>query len=85
MARVPYVHREDMDMGGKSVYDKIRHDRNSSEVGLQFRALLHRPKATGYLTSLGAELRFNKALSGRVKEVTRIMGTWEGKSHKERT
>ena len=50
MVRVPYVHREDMDMSGKSVYDKIRHDRNSSEVGLQFRALLHRPKATGYLT-----------------------------------
>ena len=39
MARVPYVQREDMDMGGKSVYDKMRHDRHSPEVGLHFRAL----------------------------------------------
>ena len=85
MARVPYVHREDMDMGGKSVYDKIRYDRNSSEVGLQFRALLHRPKATGYLTSLGAELRFNNALPGRVKELTIIMVAREWNSHIEWT
>jgi hypothetical protein len=58
MARVPYVERDDLDAEGQEIYDRIRRDRNAPEVGLQFRALLHNPKAAGYLTSLGAQLRF---------------------------
>ncbi|WP_089937172.1 hypothetical protein [Candidatus Entotheonella palauensis] len=51
MVRVPYVSRDELDADGQAIYDRIREDRNAPEVGLQFRALLHRPKATGYLTS----------------------------------
>ena len=85
MARVPYVEREDMNMDGKSIYDRIRQDRNSAEVGLQFRALLHRPKAAGYLTSLGSELRFNNSLPGRIKELAIILVAREWDSHIEWT
>ena len=53
MARVPYVARDELDAEGQEIYDRIRRDRNAPEVGLQFRALLHSPKATGYLTSMG--------------------------------
>ena len=60
MARVPYVARDELDAEGQEIYDRIRRDRNAPEVGLQFRALLHSPKATGYLTSLGAQLRFQR-------------------------
>jgi hypothetical protein len=48
MARVPYVQRDELDAEGQAIYDRIRQDRNSPEVGLQFRALLHSPLATGY-------------------------------------
>ncbi len=58
MARVPYVDREELDAEGKEIYDRIRRDRNADKVGLQFRTLLNSPKAAGYLTSMGAELRF---------------------------
>ena len=47
MARVPYVDREDLDAEGQEIFDTIRRDRNSAEVGSQFRALLHSPKAAG--------------------------------------
>ena len=43
MARVPYVNREEMDAEGQQIYDRIRNDRNSPTVGLQFRAMLHSP------------------------------------------
>ena len=68
MARVPYVEREEMDAEGQAIYDRIRQDRNSPRVGLQFRALLHNPKAAGYLTSMGAQLRFQSALPEDLKE-----------------
>jgi 4-carboxymuconolactone decarboxylase len=42
-------------------------------VGLQFRALLHSPKATSYLTSLGAELRFQSAMPENLKELAIIV------------
>ena len=42
MARVPYVQRDELDAEGQEIYDRIRRDRNAPEVGLQFRALLHR-------------------------------------------
>jgi hypothetical protein len=48
MARVPYVQRDELDAEGQAIYDRIRQDRNSPEVGLQFRALLHSPLAAGY-------------------------------------
>ena len=41
-------------------------------MGLQFRALLHSPKAAGYLTSLGAELRFRSALPADLMELAII-------------
>src|SRR4051812_39196634 len=72
MARVPYVKREELDAEGQEIYDRIRRDRNAPEVGLQFRALLHSPKAAGYLTSLGAELRFRSALPANLMELAII-------------
>ena len=47
MARVPYVAREELDAEGQEIYDRIRNDRNTDEVGLQFRAMLNSPKAAG--------------------------------------
>jgi 4-carboxymuconolactone decarboxylase len=73
MARVPYVNRDELDAEGQEIYDRIRRDRNASEVGLQFRALLHSPKATGYLTSLGAQLRFQSAMPESLKELAIIL------------
>jgi 4-carboxymuconolactone decarboxylase len=73
MARVPYVHRDELDAAGQEIYDRIRRDRNAPEVGLQFRALLHSPKAAGYLTSLGAELRFQSAMPEHLKELAIIL------------
>ena len=73
MARVPYVKRDELDAEGQEIYDRIRRDRNAPEVGLQFRALLHNPKATGYLTSLGAQLRFQSAMPENLKELAIIL------------
>jgi 4-carboxymuconolactone decarboxylase len=73
MARVPYVARDELDAEGQEIYDRIRRDRNAPEVGLQFRALLHSPKATGYLTSLGAQLRFQSAMPEDLKELAIIL------------
>jgi 4-carboxymuconolactone decarboxylase len=73
MARVPYVQRDELDAEGQEIYDRIRQDRNAPEVGRQFRALLHRPKAAGYLTSLGAQLRFQSALPENLKELAIIL------------
>src|SRR5688500_9118815 len=68
MARVPYVDRAEMDAEGQAIYDRIRQDRNAQQVGLQFRALLHNPKAASLLTSMGAQLRFQSALPEDLKE-----------------
>ena len=73
MARVPYVEREQLDAEGQEIYDRIRRDRNSPTVSLQFRALLHSPKAAGYLTSMGAQLRFQSALPENLKELAIIL------------
>jgi 4-carboxymuconolactone decarboxylase len=73
MARVPYVERDALDAEGQAIYDRIRRDRNAPEVGLQFRALLHSPKATAHLTSLGAQLRFQSALPENLKEFAIIL------------
>jgi 4-carboxymuconolactone decarboxylase len=73
MARVPYVSRDELDAEGQEIYDRIRRDRNATEVGLQFRALLHSPKATSYLTSLGAQLRFQSAMPEDLKELAIIL------------
>ena len=85
MVRIPYVQREDMGVDGRLIYDRIRQDRNSAEVGLQFRALLHRPKATGCLTSLGAELRFDNSLPGCIKELAILLVAREWNSDIEWT
>src|SRR5262249_33041709 len=60
-------------------------DRNAPEVGLQFRALLHSPKATGYLTSLGGQLRFQSAMPEHLKELAIILVAREGHSGLEWT
>ena len=73
MARVPYVAREELDAGGQAIYDRIREDRGSADVGLQFRALLHSPQAAGYLTSMGATLRFQSSMSDDLKELAIIL------------
>jgi 4-carboxymuconolactone decarboxylase len=70
---VPYFKRDELDAEGQEIYDRIRRDRNSPEVGLQFRALLHNPRAAGYLTSLGAQLRFQSAMPDDLKELAIIL------------
>ncbi|MGZ5094677.1 MAG: carboxymuconolactone decarboxylase family protein [Burkholderiales bacterium] len=85
MARVPYVDREQMDAEGQEIYDRIRRDRNASHVGLQFRALLHSPRAAGYLTSMGAQLRFQSALPENLKELAIIVVAREWNSDIEWT
>lgn len=73
MARVPYVAREELDAEGQAIYDRIREDRGAADVGLQFRALLHSPMAAGYLTSMGATLRFQSAMPEDLKELAIIL------------
>ncbi len=73
MARVPYVSREELDADGQRIYDQIRQDRNTDEVGLQFRALLNSPQAAGHLTSMGAQLRFQSAMPDSLKELAIIL------------
>jgi 4-carboxymuconolactone decarboxylase len=72
-ARVPYVEREQLDAEGQEIYDRIRKDRNAPQVGLQFRAMLNSPKAASYLTSMGAQLRFQSALPENLKEFAIIV------------
>ncbi len=67
-ARVPYVTYEELDPAGQAIYDRIRKDRNSDRVGLQFRALLNSPEAAGHLTSMGAQLRFKSGIPESLKE-----------------
>jgi 4-carboxymuconolactone decarboxylase len=85
MARVPYVEREALDAEGQAIYDRIRRDRNSDRVGLQFRALLHSPQVAGHLTSMGAQLRFNSALPENLKELAIIIVAREWNSDIEWT
>jgi len=85
MARVPYVDREALDAERQEIYDRIRRDRNADKVGLQFRALLNSPKAAGYLTSMGAELRFKSALPENLKEFAIIVVAREWNSDIEWT
>src|SRR4249920_1433936 len=85
MARVPYVTRDELDAEGQEIYDRIRRDRNAPEVGLQFRAMLHSPKAAGYLTSLGAQLRFQSAIPDNLKEFAIIIVAREWNSDIEWT
>ena len=79
MARVPYVKRDELDAEGQEIYDRIRRDRNSPEVGLQFRALLHSPRAAGYLTSLGAQ-SLQSSMPEDLKELAIILVAREGNS-----
>jgi 4-carboxymuconolactone decarboxylase len=72
-ARVPYVQRDQLDAEGQEIYDRIRRDRNVPEVGLQFRALMNNAKAAGYLTSMGAQLRFQSAIPENLKEAAIIL------------
>ena len=85
MTRVPYVNREEMDAEGQEIYDRIRKDRDAPQVGLQFRALLHSPKAAGYLTSMGAQLRFQSAIPENLKEFAIIVVAREWNSDIEWT
>jgi len=85
MARVPYVEREELDAEGQQIYDRIRSDRNSPTVGLQFRALLNSPKAASYLTSMGAQLRFQSAIPDNLKEFAIIVVAREWNSDIEWT
>src|ERR1700753_2830729 len=73
MSRVPFVTRDELDAEGQQIYDRIRKDRNVPEVGLQFRALLNSPKAAGYMTSMGAQLRFDSNMPEDLKEFTIII------------
>ena len=73
MARVPYVTREELDPEGQKIYDQIRQDRNSTEVGLQFRAMLNSPVVAGHLTSMGAQLRFQSSMPDNLKELAIIL------------
>ena len=57
----------------KVIYDRIRNDRNSPTVGLQFRALLNSPDVASHLTSMGAVLRFKSAMPENLKEFAIIV------------
>lgn len=85
MARVPYVDRESLDPITQAIHDRIREERNSPKVGRQFLALLHSPKATGHLASMGAELRFNSALPEDLKELAILVVAREWNSEIEWT
>ncbi len=85
MVRVPYVNRDDLDAEGQQIYDRIRQDRNTDEVGLQFRALLNSPKAAGHLTSMGAQLRFDSSVPENLKELSIILVAREWNSDIEWT
>ena len=85
MVRVPYVTREELDAEGQQIYDRIRQDRNTEEVGLQFRALLNSPQAAGHLTSLGAQLRFQSSIPENLKELAIILVAREWNSDIEWT
>ena len=85
MVRVPYVNRDDLDAKGQEIYDRIRQDRKSAEVGLQFRALLNNPEAAGYLTSMGAQLRFQSSVPDNLKELAIILVAREWNSDIEWT
>ena len=85
MARVPFVSRDELDAEGQQIYDRIREDRNSAEVGLQFRALLNSPKAAGHLTSMGAQLRFQSSMPENLKELAIILVAREWNSDLEWT
>lgn len=85
MARVPFVDREALDAEGQEIYDRIRKDRNAPQVGLQFRALLHSPRATSHLTSMGTQLRFHSALPEDLKEIAILLVVREWNSHIEWT
>jgi 4-carboxymuconolactone decarboxylase len=74
-----------MDAEGQEIYDRIRKDRNAPQVGLQFRALLHSPKAAGFLTSMGAQLRFQSAMPDDLKELAIIVVAREWNSDIEWT
>ena len=63
-----------LDAEGQEIYDRIRRDRNAPEVGLQFRALLHSPKATGYLTSTGSAVTFPECYAGEPERVGHYPG-----------
>lgn len=84
-ARVPYVEREELDAEGREIYDRIRKDRNAPQVGLQFRAMLQSPRAAGFLTSMGAQLRFQSALPENLKEFAIIIVAREWNSDIEWT
>jgi len=84
-ARVPYVNREELDAKGQEIYDQIRKDRNAAEVGLQFRALLNNPLAAGYMTSMGAQLRFDSKVPENLKELAIILVAREWNSDIEWT
>ena len=73
MVRVPYVSREELDADGQQIYDRIREDRGTEEVGLQFRALLNSPQSAGHLTSMGASLRFQSSMPDNLKELAIIL------------
>jgi len=79
------VEREELDAEGQEIYDRIRRDRNSPTVSLQFRALLNSPKAAGHLTSMGAQLRFQSAMPENLKELAIILVAREWNSDIEWT
>ena len=85
MVRVSYVNRDDMDAKGQEIYDRIRLDRNSAEVGPLFRALLNSPEAAGYLTSMGTQIRFHSSLPNNLKELAIILSAREWNSDNEWT
>jgi 4-carboxymuconolactone decarboxylase len=85
MVRVHYVERDELDAEGQDIYDTIRRDRNTDEVGLQFKALLNNPKAAGHLTSMGASLRFQSTVPDNLKELAIILTAREWNSDIEWT
>lgn len=76
MARVRYVERDQLDKGGRQIYDHIAEIRGSIEPNTpmpnSFRALMNSPKTAEAVGQLGEYLRLNTSLDPVVREIAII-------------
>jgi 4-carboxymuconolactone decarboxylase len=67
MARLPELHREELDADSQAVWDRVAGSRGS--VRGPFAILMHNPPLADRVAELGAQLRFRSSLSGAEKEL----------------
>ena len=69
MARVGNVEREDLPESQRHIYDEITGARGVTSIGSAFGALMNSPEVTGYVTTLGAYLRFQAKIPDATREL----------------